>query len=201
MINRKFAESHPHRLHSLVIMNSPIFVSLRHNGQWNLVRSQWRGRARWQRWRRRWNVGLARPIVRIIPRVGCCAQLAVVCGRGQLRRIRVVLADGVKEFSEKGNYQGDYPCLVMTCENDSGSTPAMSRAIVADFARILRRARLRYPRAPPSWADGTPRFVYCRDYAVYFSRGFICHQWNTTVKTDRFNGTGAGRDAPCPYRS
>ncbi len=23
------------------------------------------------------------------PRVGCCAQLAVVCGRGQLRRIRV----------------------------------------------------------------------------------------------------------------
>ncbi len=55
-----------------------------------------------------------------------------------------VLADGVKEFNEKGNYQGDYPCLVMTCENDSGSTPAMSRAIVADFGEdIGGRAELR----------------------------------------------------------
>ncbi len=58
-----------------------------------------------------------------------------------------VLADGVKEFGEKGNYQ-DYPCLVMTCENDSGSTPAMSRAIVADIGEdfgedIGGRAELR----------------------------------------------------------
>ena len=50
----------------------------------------------------------------------------------------------MKEFGEKGNYQGNYPCLVMTCENDSGSTPAMSRAIVADFGEdIAGRAELR----------------------------------------------------------
>ncbi len=50
--------------------------------------------------RRRWNVSLARLIVR--PRVGCCAQLAVVCGLGQLAPNPRDLADGVKEFNEKG---------------------------------------------------------------------------------------------------
>lgn len=46
---------------------------------------------------------------------------------------RQVLAHGVKELI-RPNPPIDKPALVMTCENDTGSTPAMSHAIAAEIA-------------------------------------------------------------------
>ncbi len=141
MINRKFAASNPHRLHSLVIMNSPHIRepdaqravesrALSVAGQGALATME----AALERW--------FSPAYRANnpPALDAVRNWRLSADAGSYAESAWVLADGVKEFNEKGNYQRNYPCLVMTCENDSGSTPAMSRAIVADFSG---RAELR----------------------------------------------------------
>ncbi len=149
MINRKFAASNPHRLHSLVIMNSPHIRdpdaqqavesrALAVAGQGALATME----AALERW--------FSPAYRANnpPALDAVRNWRLCADAGSYAESAWVLADGVKEFGKKGNYQGNYPCLVMTCENDSGSTPAMSRAIVADFGEdfgedIAGRAELR----------------------------------------------------------
>ncbi len=145
MIGRKFATLHSHRLHSLVVMNSPHIRdpdaqravesrALAVAGQGALATME-AALERWFSSAYRANNPAALDAVR---------NWRLCADAGSYAESAWVLADGVKEFGEKGNYQGDYPCLVMTCENDSGSTPAMSRAIVADFGEdIGGRAELR----------------------------------------------------------
>lgn len=133
MINRRFALDHRDRLQSLVILNSPHdrgetaqqmvedrAAQVREQGAFatfDAALRRWftaaylsgpdpRGAALAREWR-----GMADP--------------------ESYAQATWVLANGVRELTGPARPY-DVPTLVMTCENDSGSTPAMSAAIAAD---------------------------------------------------------------------
>lgn len=76
---------------------------------------------------------------------------------------RRVLAEGVVELI-RPDPAITHPALVMTCDNDSGSTPAMSRAIAAEIpgaeCRIVPRLQhLGMMEAPEAFADPLIAFL------------------------------------------
>lgn len=134
MINRRVAMDHPDRVSALAILNSP---HERGDAQQRLVEQRARDTAEGgpgatvdatlERWftadYRRNNNALVDEI------------RAIVLANDPVNyaRHRQVLAEGVKELI-RPDPPIAHPALVLTCENDTGSTPAMSEAIGQEIA-------------------------------------------------------------------
>lgn len=161
MINRRFVLDHPARARSLVILNSPhdrgAAAQEAVEARAQAVRSQ----------------GAMATMDAALRRWFTPAHLAEGAGPALVRDWRAqvdpdsyaqaawVLAHGVRELTGRAY---DLPALVMTCENDSGSTPAMSRAIAAEFpgtaAQIVPRLQhLGLMEAPSAFAGPIVEFL------------------------------------------
>ena len=132
MINRRFAMDHPDRVSALVILNSPHERSP--EGQ-RLVEDRAAAsdagpaatiEATLDRW--------FTPGFRIShPDAVARVRASVLANDpGNFARHRQVLAHGVKELI-RPEPPITHPTLVITCENDTGSTPDMSRSIAAEI--------------------------------------------------------------------
>ena len=133
MINRRFAMNHPDRVLSLVILNSP---HERSHGAQALVEkraadTKWGGPA----------ATIEETLVRWFtpafltesPNVVAVVRDWVLANDPQsYAACRAVLAHGVHELIRPEPAITN-PTLVITCENDSGSTPAMSHAIASEI--------------------------------------------------------------------
>ena len=132
MINRRFAMDHPDRVSALVILNSP---HERSPEAQRLVEDR----------AAQSGAGPAATIEATLDRwftPGFCVSHPEAVARirasvlandpGNFARHRHVLAHGVKELIRPVP-PITLPTLVMTCENDSGSTPDMSRTIAAEI--------------------------------------------------------------------
>lgn len=134
MINRRFALDHPHRLSTLVILNSP------HN-RGEQAQSQVEARAATVR-----EQGAMATMDDALKRWFTPEFLDTAAAPKLVREWRNqvdpesyaqaawVLANGVRELINP-TPAIDVPTLVMTGENDSGSTPAMSHAIAAEIPK------------------------------------------------------------------
>jgi pimeloyl-ACP methyl ester carboxylesterase len=134
MINRRFALDHPDRVAALVILNSPHERSPEAQKlvEERAAQSSAGGPAATidstlERWFTPDFLGAAPDTVARI-RAGVLANDA-----GVYAGHRMVLASGVTELI-RPMPPLTAPTLVMTCEHDSGSTPAMSRAIASEIA-------------------------------------------------------------------
>lgn len=130
MINRRFALDYPDKCISLAILNSP-------HDRGPKAQAEVEARARAAR-----GQGVLATMEAALARWFTPAYLATGDGPARVRTWRAmadadsyaqtawVLAHGVRELME---YPSDIaaPTLVMTCENDSGSTPTMSHDIAA----------------------------------------------------------------------
>ncbi len=133
MINRRFALNYPDRVASLTILNSP-------HDRGTDAQSQVEARALAAR-----EQGAFATFDAALKRWFTPAYLATGNGPALVRRWREmvdddsyaqaawVLANGVVELTGQDG-EITAPTLVMTCENDSGSTPAMSRDIASEIA-------------------------------------------------------------------
>ncbi len=133
MINRRFAIDHPDRVAALAILNSPHersadaqrLVELR-------VRDTAGGgpaatlQASLERW---FTPAFRKAHPETIERVG---RRILANDPETYTYCRMVLASGVTQLIRPDPPIG-VPALVMTCEHDSGSTPAMTRAIAAEI--------------------------------------------------------------------
>lgn len=134
MINRRFAIDHPHRVAALGIFNSP---HERGPEAQRLVEERARQTdaggpgatldATIERW---FTPGFRTARPDVIARV---REWVLANDPVSYAQCRFVLARGVVELI-RPDPPITAPALVMTCENDSGSTPAMSRAIAAEIA-------------------------------------------------------------------
>ena len=135
MINRRLALDAPHRVAGLVILNSP---HERGAEQQKLVERRAKTAA---------SDGIEASIEQVMqrwftPEFRKNNQAAVARARNILlandlesyAACRIVLAAGVTELM-KPTPPISCPALVMTCENDSGSTPKMARGIAAEIAQ------------------------------------------------------------------
>lgn len=134
MINRRFALDHPDRVSALVVLNSP---HERGAEAQELVEQRARDTAAGGPGANI-EVTLARwftPAFReSSPEVVATVRAGVVANRpGPYAQSRFVLANGVLEII-RPEPALTVPTLVMTCEHDSGSTPAMSHAIASEIA-------------------------------------------------------------------
>lgn len=132
MINRRFALDHPERVASLVILNSP-----HDRGEPGQLAVEERARAAR-------NAGKFATFDAALQRWFTPQHLADGDGPALVRQWREeigdecyaraswVLANGIRELICP-TPAITAPCLVMTCEEDSGSTPAMSRAIASEI--------------------------------------------------------------------
>lgn len=133
MINRRFALDHPGKLSALVILNSP-------HDRGAQAQAAVEARAKTVR-----QQGAMATMEAALGRWFTLDQLAAGPGPELVKAWRLqadpegyaqaawVLANGVPELI-RPNPPITAPTLVMTCENDSGSTPDMSRAIAAEIA-------------------------------------------------------------------
>ena len=133
MINRRFALDYPDRLAALVILNSP-------HDRGNAAQAQVEARAA-----NAHNEGAMATMDEALKRWFTPAYLAIGDGvalvrgwRGQTdlesyAQAAWVLASGVPELVRPAP-PITVPTLVMTCEDDSGSTPAMAHAIASEIA-------------------------------------------------------------------
>lgn len=134
MINRRCAIDHPGRVRALAILNSP---HDRGEEQQRIVEARARATAdggpaagidvtlaRWfsEAFRRDHS-----------DRVSRVRDVVLANDPGTYATYRQILAEGVTELIAPEPPIG-HPMLVMTCEHDSGSTPAMSHAISAESA-------------------------------------------------------------------
>lgn len=132
MINRRFALDHAEQLSALVILNSP-------HDRGEQAQEQVEARAakvREQGALATMDDALKRWFTPAYLHAGEGARL-VRAWRAQVdaesyAQAAWVLAHGVRELI-KPSPPVDAPTLVMTCENDTGSTPAMSQAIAAEI--------------------------------------------------------------------
>ena len=146
MINRRCAIDHPDRVSALAILNSP---HERGKEQQKLVEDRARDTtaggpaagidvtlARW------FTEGFRRDHA---DRVAAIRDVVLANDPANYAAHRQVLASGVIELIRPDPPLG-HPTLVMTCEHDSGSTPAMSRAISEEIngARTIIVPRLRH---------------------------------------------------------
>jgi len=139
MINRRFALDFPERLESLVILNSP-------HDRGETAQQQVEQRAAKVRDEGKMAT-LPDALIRWFTRAYIETHEDTLEHVRQWRR-RVddesyaqaawVLANGVRELI-RPQPPVSAPALVMTCENDSGSTPAMSHAIAAEIAGAQTR--------------------------------------------------------------
>ncbi len=135
MINRRLALDAPHRVASLVILNSP---HERGAEQQELVESQAKTATR---------DGIESSIEQVMQRwftpefrennqaaVARVKNILLANDLESYAACRIVLAKGVTELI-KPAMAINRPALVMTCENDSGSTPKMAMGIAASIAQ------------------------------------------------------------------
>lgn len=133
MINRRMAIDHPNRVSALAILNSP---HERGATQQQLVEERARDTgaggpaanldvtlARW------FTAGFRRDHADKVAQV---RDVVLANDPENYAGHRLVLAQGVVELI-RPDPPINLPTLVMTCENDSGSTPAMARAIAAEI--------------------------------------------------------------------
>lgn len=133
MINRRCAMDHPDRVTALAILNSP---HERDPQAQALVEARARDTseggpgatidATLERWFTAEFRKESKPLVDEVRAVVLANE------HGNYAAHRQVLAEGVKELI-RPDPPITHPTLVMTCENDSGSTPAMSHAIGAEI--------------------------------------------------------------------
>lgn len=133
MINRRMAMACPERVSALVILNSPHERGAQMQRQ---VEAQARAStdgaettmettlARW------FTPGYRRDNAALVAEV---AAVVRATDKASFAAHRIVLADGVTELI-RPDPPIAHPTLVMTCENDARSTPAMSAAIAAEIA-------------------------------------------------------------------
>ncbi len=145
MINRRFALDHAHHLNALVILNSP-------HDRGEQAQEQVEQRAAKVR-----EQGAMATLEEALKRWFTPDYLNKLEGIQRVRDWREqvdadsyaqaawVLANGVRELI-KPEPAVEAPTLVMTCENDSGSTPAMSHAIAAEIknAQIIIVPKLQH---------------------------------------------------------
>ena len=133
MINRRCTMDHPDRVSALVILNSP---HERGEEQQKLVEERARDTgaggpaanidvtlARW------FTEGFRRDHADVVSAV---KDVVLANDHGNYAAHRQVLAEGVKELI-RPQPPINHPVLVMTCENDTGSTPAMSHVIGSEI--------------------------------------------------------------------
>ena len=138
MINRRFAVDHPDRVSALVILNSPHERSAQAQRlvEDRAAQSDAGPAATIDATLERWfTPGFRTAHPEAVARVRASV---LANDPGNFARHRQVLAHGVKELVRPAP-PITHPTLVMTCENDSGSTPAMTKAIAAEIpgARAL----------------------------------------------------------------
>ena len=133
MINRRFALDHADKVASLVILNSP-------HDRGEVAQAQVEARAASVR-----DQGAFSTFDAALKRWFTAGYLATGAGPALVRQWREVvdpesyaqaawvLANGVVELTGRDG-QISKPALVITCENDSGSTPAMSHDIASEIA-------------------------------------------------------------------
>jgi pimeloyl-ACP methyl ester carboxylesterase len=134
MINRRCAMDHPDRVSALAILNSP---HERGEEQQKLVEERARDTsaggpaanidvtlARW------FTEGFRR---KHADKVAAVKEVVLANDHANYAAHRQVLAEGVKELI-RPEPPISHPALIMTCENDTGSTPAMSKAIGAEIS-------------------------------------------------------------------
>ncbi len=134
MINRRCAMDHPDRVSALAILNSP---HERGEEQQKLVEERARDTGAGgpaanidttlERW---FTEGFRRDHADIVTSV---RDVVLANDHGNYAAHRQVLAEGVKELI-RPQPPITHPALIMTCENDTGSTPAMSTAIGEEIA-------------------------------------------------------------------
>lgn len=133
MINRRVAMDHPDRVSSLVILNSPHERGDEMQAQ---VEQQARDSAggaeatintTLERW---FTPGFRRDHRGVVNEI---REVVLANHAANFAAHRIVLADGVKELI-RPIPPIDKPTLVMTCENDSRSTPSMSKAIASEIS-------------------------------------------------------------------
>lgn len=177
MINRRFALDHGSRLHRLIILNSP-------HDRGEEAQEQVEARAALVREQGAFSTMDAALSRWFTP--GCLRQseqggddlskkyqpgsppAQVIEWRKQVdpesyAQAAWVLASGVRELSSRTS-EITAPTLVMTCENDTGSTPAMSHVIAAEIAgsevRIVPNLQhLGLMEAPDVFADAIQCFL------------------------------------------
>ena len=132
MINRRFAMDHPDRVSALVILNSP---HERSPEAQRLVEDRAAASdsgpgatidATLDRW---FTPGFRASAPAAVAQV---RETVLANDPGNFARHRQVLAHGVKELI-RPEPPITHPTLVITCENDTGSTPGMSRTIAAEI--------------------------------------------------------------------
>lgn len=133
MINRRMAMDQPDRVSALAILNSP---HERSPEAQKLVEERARDTsaggpaatidATLERW---FTEGFRRDHAEAVDRV---RQVVLANDHANYAAHRQVLAEGVKELI-RPEPPITHPTLVMTCEHDSGSTPAMSHAIAGEI--------------------------------------------------------------------
>lgn len=133
MINRRVAMDHPGRVSALAILNSPhervpeaqklVEDRARDTGAGGPAATIDATLARW------FTEGFRRDRPEAVAAV---RRVVLANDHGNYARHRQVLAHGVIELI-RPDPPIVHPTLVMTCENDSGSTPAMSRAIAREI--------------------------------------------------------------------
>lgn len=132
MINRRFAMDHPDRVSALVILNSPHERSpdAQRLVEERAAASDTGPAATIEATLDRWFTPGFRTIHKdVVKRV----RLSVLANDpGNFARHRQVLADGVRELI-RPKPPITHPTLVMTCQNDTGSTPQMSCDIAAEI--------------------------------------------------------------------
>ena len=146
MINRRFAISHPQRCTALVVLNSPHERSPEAQAlvEERAAQTSEGGaaatlEAALQRW---FTAEYLRTQQQTVAEV---SEWILATDRQSFEQTRQVLVHGVKELI-RPQPPVDSPTLVMTCENDSGSTPSMAMAIASeiDGAQTIVVPRLKH---------------------------------------------------------
>ncbi|MCB1883113.1 MAG: alpha/beta fold hydrolase [Geminicoccaceae bacterium] len=131
MINRRFAMDHPDRVSALAVLNSPHERTPEAQRQVEARAAAGGPAATIEETLERWfTPAFRRDRPDAVDRV---RSMVLANDPDTYVRHRRVLASGVVELI-RPEPPIALPTLVMTCENDAGSTPAMARAIAAEIA-------------------------------------------------------------------
>ena len=164
MINRRFAIDHPDRVTALAILNSP---HERSEEQQKLVEDSARATsaggpgANLDVTLARWFTNTFR--INYSDRVSLVRDVVLANDANNYAAHRQVLAEGVVELI-RPNPPLHHPSLVITCQNDTGSTPAMSHAIAkeineAETIIVPNLQHLGLIEAPSAFADPITSFL------------------------------------------
>ena len=133
MINRRFAIDFPNRLSALAILNSPHDRGDEAQALLKNAPRQCGQKGRWPRWKPRLNAGS--PMIFEYHIQILWKRYANGAGKStpqSYAEAAWVLATGVKELT-RPTTPVNVPTIVITSENDSGSTPDMAATIAAEI--------------------------------------------------------------------